>query len=52
VNLDSAPRDVAIATTPPFYTNVNITYTFTASVSAGVLPASARVVTFTLLDYP
>jgi hypothetical protein len=52
INLDISARDVVIATTPTFYGNVNITYTFSATVSAGVVPASSRTVTFTLLNYP
>jgi len=52
VNLGLAARDVVLATTPGFYTNVNITYTLTATVAAGVVPATTRTVTFTLLDYP
>jgi hypothetical protein len=52
VNLDISQRDIVIATIPAFYNNVNIAYTFTANVSAGVLPSTSRTVTFTLLTYP
>jgi len=52
VLLDTTPRDVVIAATPPFFTNVTIFYTFTGTVLAGVLPITTRTVTFTLLAYP
>jgi hypothetical protein len=52
VTLDTTPRDVVIAATPPFFTNVTILYTFTGTVLAGVLPITTRNVTFTLLVYP
>ena len=52
VLLDTTPRDVVIAATPVFFTNVTIFYTFTGTVLAGVLPITNRTVTFTLLVYP
>jgi len=52
VNLDITARDVAIATIPTYYNNVNISYTFTATVTAGVIASTSRTVTFTLLTYP
>ncbi len=52
VTLDTTPRDVVIAATPVFFTNVTIFYTFTGTVGAGVLPITTRTVTFTLLKYP
>ena len=52
VNLDVTNRDVVIAATPIFFTNVTIRYTFTPTVAAGVLPLTTRTATFTLLTYP
>ncbi|MEP6999961.1 MAG: hypothetical protein ABI969_05755 [bacterium] len=52
VNLDTTPRDLVIAATAPFFTNVTILYTFKATVLAGVIPASSRTVTYTLGTYP
>jgi hypothetical protein len=52
VNLDVTNRDLVIASTPVFYTNVTIRYTFTPTVAAGVIPLSTRTATFTLLTYP
>lgn len=52
VSLDKTPRDVVIAATPAFFTNVTIFYTFSGTVLAGVLPIATRTVTFTLLTYP
>ena len=52
VNLDIATRDIVIATTPGFYSSVNISYRLSATVTAGVVAATSRTVTFTLLDYP
>lgn len=52
VNLDTTPRDLVLATTPAYYTNVNIAYTLTATVAAGVVAATSRTVTFTLATYP
>jgi len=52
VMLDTTPRDVVIAATPVFFTNVTIFYTFSGTVAAGVLPVTTRTVTFTLLVYP
>jgi hypothetical protein len=52
VMLDTTPRDVVIAATPAFFTNVTLFYTFRGTVAAGVLPITTRTVTFTLLTYP
>ena len=52
VNLDVVNRDLVIAATPAFFTNVTIRYTFTPTVLAGVVPLSTRTVTFTLATYP
>jgi hypothetical protein len=52
VTLDTTPRDVVIAATPVFFTNVTLFYTFKATVTAGVLPVTTRTVTYTLLTYP
>ena len=52
VSLDTTPRDVVIAATPVFFTNVTLFYTFNGTVTAGVLPVTTRTVTFTLLAYP
>lgn len=52
VNLDVIARNLVIAATPLFFTNVSIRYTFTPTVLAGVIPLSTRTVTFTLLTYP
>ncbi|HEV7991516.1 MAG TPA: hypothetical protein VGP25_06795 [Gemmatimonadaceae bacterium] len=52
VALGIAAKDIVIATTPAFYSTVNISYTLSATVTAGVVPATSRTVTFTLLDYP
>lgn len=52
VGLDTTPRDVVIAATPVFFTNVTLFYTFTGTVAAGVVPLSTRTVTYTLLAYP
>lgn len=52
VNLDVVDRNLVIAATPIFFTNVTITYTFTPLVSAGVIPSTSRTVTYTLSAYP
>ena len=52
VILDITARNLVIAATPVFFTNVSIQYTFTPTVVAGVVPLSSRTVTFTLLTYP
>lgn len=52
INLDTTPRDLVIAATPVFFTNVTILYTFKPTVLAGVIPVSSRTVTFTLATYP
>ncbi|MEO8620891.1 MAG: hypothetical protein ABI625_07490 [bacterium] len=52
VNLDTTPRDLVIAATAPFFTNVTILYTFKATVLAGVVPSTSRTVTYTLATYP
>lgn len=52
VNLDVTVRDLVIAATPPFFTNVAIRYTFTPTVAAGVVPLTNRTATFTLVTYP
>ena len=52
VILDVTPRNLVIAATPVFFTNVTIRYTFTPTVAAGVLPLTTRTATYTLLTYP
>ena len=52
VVLDVTQRDLVIAATPVFFTNVTIKYTFTPTVAAGVLPLTTRTATYTLLTYP
>jgi len=52
VTLDTTPRDVVIAATPVFFTNVTLFYTFSGTVAAGVMPITTRTVTYTLLTYP
>jgi hypothetical protein len=52
VNLDVTARNIVLATTPAYYTNVNVAYTVTATVAAGVVPSTSRTVTYTLLTYP
>ena len=52
VNLDVTVRDLVIAATPVFFTNVTIRYTFTPTVAAGVVPLTNRTATFTLVTYP
>jgi hypothetical protein len=52
VILDVTPRDLVIAATTVFFTNVTIRYTFTPTVAAGVLPLTTRTATYTLLTYP
>jgi hypothetical protein len=52
VSLTTTPKDVVLATTPAYYANVNVAYTVTANVSAGVVAATSRTVTYTLLTYP
>ena len=52
VNLDIAARDIVLGTNTFYYTNVNVIYTLTATVAAGVVPSTSRTVTFTLLNYP
>jgi len=52
VNLDILQRNVVTAATSNFFRSVNILYTMTATVAAGVIPVSTRHVTFTLLTYP
>lgn len=52
VIIDTTPRDVVIAASPNFFSNVTILFTFTPTVAAGVIPVSSRTVTYTLLTYP
>jgi hypothetical protein len=52
INLDVVARNIVIAATPVFFTNVTIRYTFTPTVAAGVIPLTSRTATFTLLTYP
>lgn len=52
IALSTTPKDVVIAATPGFFSNVTIFYTFSGTVLAGVLPITTRTVTFTLLTYP
>lgn len=52
VIVDVTPRNLVIAMTPVFLTNVTIRYTFTPTVAAGVLPLTTRTATYTLLTYP
>jgi hypothetical protein len=52
VALDISPRDIVLATTPGFYSTVNISYSLSATVAAGVVAATSRTVTYTLVTYP
>ena len=52
VNLDVTTRDLVIAATPVFFTNVTILYTFTPTVAAGVIATATRTATYTLATYP
>jgi hypothetical protein len=52
VIISTIPKDIVIAATPVFFTNVTIKYTFTPTVAAGVLPVTTRTATYTLLTYP
>jgi hypothetical protein len=52
VTLTTTAKDIVLATTPAYYSNVNVAYTLTANVSAGVVASTSRTVTYTLLTYP
>lgn len=52
VALDMTPRDLEINISKENATIAGITYTFTATVAAGVIPAQSRIVTLTLVNYP
>jgi hypothetical protein len=52
VIVDVTARNLVVAVTPVFLTNVTIRYTFTPTVAAGVLPLTTRTATYTLLTYP
>jgi hypothetical protein len=52
VIVDVTSRNLVVAVTPVFLTNVTIRYTFTPTVAAGVLPLTTRTATYTLLTYP
>ena len=52
VALDMTARDLEINVSKENRTTSGITYTFTATVAAGVIPSQTRTVTLTLLDYP
>lgn len=52
VALDMTARDLVISVERENATSAAITYTFAATVAAGVVPAQTRTVIFTLLNYP
>lgn len=51
VTLDGTPRDVVVNISGVNTTHA-ITYQLSATISAGVLPAFSRIVTFQLVNYP
>lgn len=52
VTLDVADRDLVTAIPVGTNQNPTITYRFSATVTAGVIPSSTRTVTYTLANYP
>jgi hypothetical protein len=52
VSLTTTPQDLVVAISNTSHRTAAITYTFSASSAAGVIPSSTRTVTFTLLAYP
>lgn len=52
VNLDTTTRDIMISIDHENGSTYGITYTFTATIAAGVVPAQSRTVTLTLTSYP
>lgn len=52
VALTTTPRDLVVNIPQGSNTTQSMSYTLSASVTAGVIPASSRTVTLTLLNYP
>lgn len=52
VSLSVTTQDVVVNIARENGSTLGITYTFTATVAAGVLPSQTRTVTLTLLNYP
>jgi hypothetical protein len=52
IALDMTPRNVVTGIPRRTSATQNITYQFTATVSAGVVPPSARAVTLTIVQFP
>ena len=52
VSLDASVRDIVINIDREPGTTYGITYVFTATIAAGVVPTQTRTVTFTELAYP
>ena len=52
VSLDASPRDLVVNIPSGANTTQSISYTLNATAAAGVIPASSRTVTLTLLSYP
>lgn len=52
VSLTTTPQDVVVDISNTVNRTAAITYTFSASSAAGVVPSSIRTVTFTVLAYP
>lgn len=52
VHLDATPRDVVTGITRRYQANLPIQYNLSADVTAGVVPAGNRTVTFTITQAP
>ena len=52
VSLDATARDVVVNIDKENGASYGITYTFTATVAAGVVPSQSRTVTLTMSSYP
>ena len=52
VSLDATARDVVVNIDKENGSSYSITYTFTATVAAGVVPSQSRTVTLTMSSYP
>ena len=52
VSLDATPRDILISVDKENGSTYGMTYTFSATVAAGVVPSQSRLVTLTMSTYP
>ncbi len=52
VALDMAPRDIVVNIDKDNGSTLGMTYVFSATAAAGVIPLQSRIVTFTMSNYP